>query len=157
VPGFLYGVLPYPVQFHPYTPDKVVSALQLLLMTGVAFWFYLPKLKVERAISLDTDWFYRMFGKGVAWFCHYPANAFRSGVQREVRRGVDWIMHWSRNPYRFPKAIFSFLRGEAKGRIREIFHESYRVDHYRLPVGLTIGSSFLFLIFWGLLSMMAWG
>jgi multicomponent Na+:H+ antiporter subunit D len=158
-PGLLYAVLPYPVDFHPYTPDKVVFALQLLLMTGAAFWFYLPRLKVEKAISLDTDWFYRMFGKGVAWFCNRPLNAFRSGVQDEIRRGVDWVTHWGGNPYRVPKLLLLLVRGERVGgkKYREFLHEQYRENAYRLPIGLAVGTSAFFLFLFGLIYMLVWG
>jgi multicomponent Na+:H+ antiporter subunit D len=58
-PGWLYARLPFAAGYHPYTVDHVVSALQLLLGTGVGFWLLLKKLGGEPTVSLDTDWFYR--------------------------------------------------------------------------------------------------
>ena len=157
VPGLLYAVLPHPVNFIPYSPDRVASALQLLLMTGAAFALYLPKLRAENTVSLDTDWFYRRFAKGVAWFCNHPLNALRAGIQDEVRRGVDRLIHWGRNPYRLPKAIFFTFRGDGKQKIRGISHEHYPVAHYKLPIGLGVGASAFFLVFFGLLYLIVWG
>ncbi|MBA3888667.1 MAG: Na(+)/H(+) antiporter subunit D [Acidobacteria bacterium] len=75
-PGWLYARLPFqPFEYHPYTVDHIVGTVQLLLGTGVAFWFLLPKLAGEPTVSIDTDWFYRgpfrgavmQFVKGAAW------------------------------------------------------------------------------------------
>ena len=59
-PGVLYAGLPFrPFEYHPYTADHVVAAVQLLLGTGAGFWLLLAKLSGEPTVSLDTDWFYR--------------------------------------------------------------------------------------------------
>lgn len=61
-PGVLYGLLPYPVDYEPYTTSHVVSMLQLLLFSALAFTFlmktglYPPEL---RSTVLDSDWLYR--------------------------------------------------------------------------------------------------
>jgi multicomponent Na+:H+ antiporter subunit D len=61
-PGVLYGLLPYSVEYVPYTTSHVVSMLQLLLFSALAFTFlmktglYPPEL---RSTVLDTDWLYR--------------------------------------------------------------------------------------------------
>ena len=59
-PGWLYSRLALqPVTYSPYTLDHVVSSLQLLVGTGVGFWFLLRKVGGEPTVSLDTDWVYR--------------------------------------------------------------------------------------------------
>ena len=61
-PKPLYAILPYPVDYIPYTADHVVGQLQLLLFGALAFALlmlsgvYPPEI---RAINLDMDWFYR--------------------------------------------------------------------------------------------------
>lgn len=66
-PQPLYSILPYPVDYVPYTAAHVVGQLQLLMFGALAFTllilsgYYPPEL---RAINLDTDWFYR---KGTKW------------------------------------------------------------------------------------------
>lgn len=62
VPGPLYDILPYPVDYVPYTGAHVVGQLQLLMFGALAFTLlilsgYYPA--EMRAINLDTDWFYR--------------------------------------------------------------------------------------------------
>jgi len=59
VPGLLYNILPYPVEYVPYTADHVVVQLQLLLFSGLAFFIMLPWMQRTLTISLDFDWFYR--------------------------------------------------------------------------------------------------
>ncbi len=64
-PAPLYAILPYEVDFHPYTSGHVIGQLQLLLFALLAFGFLMrtgihpPEL---RAINLDTDWIYRRAG-----------------------------------------------------------------------------------------------
>ncbi|PCJ76159.1 MAG: Na(+)/H(+) antiporter subunit D [Rhodobacteraceae bacterium] len=63
-PNFLYSLLPYDVEYHPYTTGHVVGQLQLLLFALLAFGVLMrtgihpPEI---RAINLDTDWTYRRF------------------------------------------------------------------------------------------------
>jgi multicomponent Na+:H+ antiporter subunit D len=58
-PGLLYPLLPYPVDYVPYTAGKVLFYLQLLLFSGLAFFVLLPLMKRTETISLDTDWLWR--------------------------------------------------------------------------------------------------
>ena len=65
-PGFLYSILPYPVDFVPYTAAHVLNVLQLLLFAGLASaLLFLSGLHPPeiRGINLDVDWFYRKLGK----------------------------------------------------------------------------------------------
>ena len=61
-PAPLYALLPYPVDYEPYTATHLVSTAQLLVFAVLAFCVlmrsgvYPPEL---RAINLDTDWVYR--------------------------------------------------------------------------------------------------
>ncbi len=63
-PEMLYAILPYPVNYVPYTVAHVVNMLQLLAFAALAFavlnryGFYPPEL---RSTNLDTDWIYRRF------------------------------------------------------------------------------------------------
>jgi multicomponent Na+:H+ antiporter subunit D len=61
-PQPLYRILPYSVDFHPYTATHVMAQLQLLLFFAFCFGMmnlmrlYPPEL---RSTNLDTDWIYR--------------------------------------------------------------------------------------------------
>jgi multicomponent Na+:H+ antiporter subunit D len=66
LPGPLYALLPYKVDFVPYTASHVVFYLQLLLFSGLAFFLVLGWLKRTLTITLDVDWFYRWLGPTLA-------------------------------------------------------------------------------------------
>ncbi|MFQ6017911.1 MAG: proton-conducting transporter membrane subunit, partial [Kiloniellaceae bacterium] len=61
-PQPLYSLLPYPVEFVPYTTTHVITQLQLLLFSAFAFavlmrtGLYPPEMK---STNLDSDWLYR--------------------------------------------------------------------------------------------------
>ena len=59
-PGPLYSVLPYPVDFEPYTGDHITGSLGILMFTALGFFMLLKYLHPKNLISLDTDWSYRM-------------------------------------------------------------------------------------------------
>ncbi|MBL95298.1 MAG: Na(+)/H(+) antiporter subunit D [Magnetovibrio sp.] len=63
-PTALYTILPYPVDYVPYTTAHVITQLQLLFFSALAFTYlmvsglYPPEL---RSTNLDFDWVYRKF------------------------------------------------------------------------------------------------
>jgi len=64
-PQPLYDILPYPVDYIPYTGAHVVGQLQLLMFGALAFTLLIMSgiYPAEmRAVNLDTDWFYRVGG-----------------------------------------------------------------------------------------------
>jgi len=65
-PKFLYSLLPYPVEFVPYTAPHVLSQMQLLMFSALAFTLLLLSgiYPAEmRAINLDADLIYRTGGR----------------------------------------------------------------------------------------------
>ncbi len=93
-PELLYAILPYPVDYQPYTTGHVVTMLQLLLFAALAFVFlwkvglYPPEL---RSVVLDFDWVYRRLlpqaWSGVAdgWMI---SQRWFLGVADRTRRGL---------------------------------------------------------------------
>ena len=77
---YLYRMLPYPVEYQPYTAYHVSETLQLLLFTAVGFFLLIKKLAPEPTISLDTDWFYRMGGRAFLWLAKNPVQWIDNGV-----------------------------------------------------------------------------
>lgn len=65
-PGALYALLPYPVHYEPYTGTHVITQLQLLLFSGLAFFVMLESLRRTLTITLDVDWLYRVLFRSVA-------------------------------------------------------------------------------------------
>jgi multicomponent Na+:H+ antiporter subunit D len=91
-PGILYRHLPFSSEFIPYTGDHVVSQLQLLLFSGLAFFLMLGWLKRTLTITLDTDWFYRALGPALARPLQAAvANGWR-GLSRSVESGAGSVI-----------------------------------------------------------------
>jgi len=65
-PAPLYAILPFPVDYIPYTRAHVIEMLQLLLFSGLAFFIMLPYMKRTLTITLDWDWLYRWLGPRAA-------------------------------------------------------------------------------------------
>ncbi|RKT43352.1 Na(+)/H(+) antiporter subunit D [Thiocapsa rosea] len=87
-PQLLYAILPYPVDYQPYTVEHVLTQLQLLLFAGFAFFVMLDQMKRTRTISLDFDWFYRRFFHSLGdEFTNRTANA-RDGMEQSALRAI---------------------------------------------------------------------
>lgn len=95
-PGLLYALLPYDVEYVPYTLSHVLAQMQLLCFALLAFVWLMksgihpPEIK---AVNLDTDWLYRratptIYGRisvGVASLWHAAASQTEQVLQR-IRR-----------------------------------------------------------------------
>lgn len=98
-PGPLYSLLPYPVEFEPYTPFHVLGMSQLLFFGSLAFTLlilsgiYPSELRV---IHLDADWFYRIAGKRFVWFCKEPLINFGSFLDKTILRVAYLVISYSR-------------------------------------------------------------
>lgn len=77
-PDPLYAILPYPIDYHPYTIYHVVGQLQLLLFALLAFAFlyrwgiHPPEI---RAVNLDSDWTYRKAGPSVMYWLSWVVGS----------------------------------------------------------------------------------
>lgn len=92
-PEALYAILPYPIAFDPYTTTHVVTQLQLLAWSALAFsvlvrtGIYPPEL---RSVNLDFDWGYRklmpVVATGVWGAVSRGWEAFNTAVEHLVKR-----------------------------------------------------------------------
>jgi len=97
-PGYLYDILPYPVNYAPYTTTHVVTQLQLLLFSALGFgWLmrtglYPPEVK---STNLDLDWSYRRLLPAtikVIGRIYVPADRYiRSMFIRRVERFIESV------------------------------------------------------------------
>ena len=68
-PQTLYALLPFQTEYEPYSITHVITQLQLLFFSALAFtWLirqgiYPPEL---HSVNLDSDWLYRMPGRWLA-------------------------------------------------------------------------------------------
>ncbi|HOW74398.1 MAG TPA: Na(+)/H(+) antiporter subunit D [Candidatus Competibacteraceae bacterium] len=97
-PEALYAILPYSVDFDPYTTTHVITQLQLLAWSALAFsvlvrsGIYPPEL---RSVNLDFDWAYRKLlpavavrvwdGLDRAWTC------LTDTVERQVKAVIQFL------------------------------------------------------------------
>jgi multicomponent Na+:H+ antiporter subunit D len=84
---YLYRMLPYPVDYHPYTSYHVSETLQILLFTAVGFFLLVKKLEPEAKISLDLDWPYRAGGRAFLWLAKKPIQTIDTFVGEIYRLG----------------------------------------------------------------------
>ncbi len=67
-PGVLYALLPYQVEYKPYTTSHVLAQMQLLCFALLAFVFLMRKglhPPEVRGVNLDSDWIYRKLAPGL--------------------------------------------------------------------------------------------
>jgi multicomponent Na+:H+ antiporter subunit D len=90
-PAPLYALLPYDVDYVPYTTFHVVTQLQLLFFSALAFTIlmltriYPPEMK---SVNLDTDWTYRRFLPAIVTRVADVVSQFWSAKMRFwLRRG----------------------------------------------------------------------
>jgi len=84
-PRFLYSILPYPVDFIPYTASHVLFQLQLLMFSALAFTLLLLSgiYPAEiRAINIDADLIYRKGGRLFYRAMDKGLNAFNRTVEQ---------------------------------------------------------------------------
>ncbi len=87
-PGPLYDILPFPVNYEPYTGEHLVFQFQLLLFADLAFFVLLPMMRRTETISLDVDWFYRRFFSELGKQFTYRSSVTRDGLEAAGRRRV---------------------------------------------------------------------
>ncbi len=89
-PQPLYNLLPFIVDYVPYTGAHVVGQLQLLMFGALAFallilsGYYPPEIK---SINLDVDWSYRKIGRGAYFIMDRGLNALNR-LSESVLMGV---------------------------------------------------------------------
>jgi multicomponent Na+:H+ antiporter subunit D len=100
-PGPLYALLPYPVDFEPYTGAHVTESLGILMFTALGFVIFLRALDPENTISIDTDWFYRKGARSFMWLAERPLARYEKAVS-----GLS------------DTAVLPFLHGSARAGLR---------------------------------------
>lgn len=100
-PGLLYSVLPFPMDYHPYTIEHIVSALQLLLLTAAVFFLLKKWFEPRASISIDVDWFYRKGAPFFRFIAHKPIAQYEQWVteayQTVLIRPAKTVAQWAWN------------------------------------------------------------
>jgi multicomponent Na+:H+ antiporter subunit D len=90
-PWLLYSMLPFPVDYIPYTDAHVLTQVQLLFFSALAFvWLQLTGLYPPElpGINLDAEWSYRKLLPGFTRWITAWAAMLRGGLLRHGKTGV---------------------------------------------------------------------
>ena len=135
---YLYKMLPYAVDYHPYTAYHVSETLQILLFTGLGFFLLLKKLVPEPKISLDLDWPYRMGGRAFLWLARKPVQAVDTFVGEVYRvAGLVPLMFTARFAGLIDNDVIDGLVDGVAGGVRGIGRRLRSVQRGQLQENLT--------------------
>ncbi len=91
-PEPLYALLPYPVDYQPYTSGHVITQLQLLFFAALAFAL-LVRFNIYpaeyRSINLDFDWIYRRALPKLVRYITARVTAFWRGFAGFAERRIE--------------------------------------------------------------------
>ena len=164
-PGFLYSLLPYPVDYQPYTASHVITTYQLLFFGAFAYVLLLRSgiFPAEmRAANLDVDWFYRKGAQAFMWFVNNPMAGLSAKINRVAFDIIPSSLIWAgKNPFAVLKIASDTLllrfsgpekRAEIEQRIKKE-KDIYPGDIIRhWPIGSTVLWITLFLLAYLLVS-----
>jgi multicomponent Na+:H+ antiporter subunit D len=91
-PAALYALLPFPVEYEPFTAGHVLAQVQLLFFGALAFvWLnltglYPPELK---SVNLDVEWLYRRLAPRLAMAVGGFIGRADHALRRVVLDGLD--------------------------------------------------------------------
>ena len=146
-PDYLYRMLPFPVEYEPYTAYHLSETVQILGFTALAFYLLRKKLAPEPKLNLDLDWFYR---RATAWILRLdkrwlePVNEWVGEIYRTVgyRFALGAAALWSRFDV---KAIDGVVDGVAYG-VRNLGDATRRTQTGRLQQYIATAVAALLLI-----------
>lgn len=148
-PDYLYNMLPYAVDYHPYNSYHLAETFHLLGFTGLGFYIMVNYLKPHDVSNLDLDWFYRKGALAFMWLARKPVNAANEWVSNVYQTvGLRFTMAAARAFSWFDwEGIDWALDGSAKGMVkaggqtRQL--QTGKLQHY---IGAAAGLVFVVLI-----------
>lgn len=158
-PQPLYGVLPFgEVHYQAYTLAHVTTQLQLLMLSALVFFLFLPLLKRTETISLDTDWLYRMGGRQLYRILDGGLNGLNRFCDRFFAREMTRTAtaFFSRAPASILLTLLTFFpfvgdRVTKPGEdLRDYFEKA--IDSGSLPLGVSAAVSALLMMLFFFLS-----
>ncbi len=154
-PKPLYDILPYEVHYHAYTFARVIAQLQLLMLSALVFFLFLPLLKRTETISVDTDWFYRKGGRLFYRAADRALNGINGASERIfVGRLAAFLGRISRDgPARgllllsLPAWLVAGLRGQALSQKEKVLRSTLRTGTSPLGIGAALATLLLIVLF----------
>ena len=157
-PGPLYSILPYPVEYVPYTAPHILGQTQLLFFSALAFTLLLLAgiYPAEiRAINLDTDWFYRKGGKVFLVFMDKGLNGLNRWCDLVFVKGIaGWLCRISRDVVARGALLVmvSFwiamgLRGERLSIRKSHLYANIMEGNWPVGISAGVALAFIFILF----------
>jgi multicomponent Na+:H+ antiporter subunit D len=148
----LYRLLPYPVDYVPYTPWKVLQATLLLGFTGLGFYFMRRVIAPHAGRNLDFDALYRRVGNFFVAVLARPLAALDNIWTELYRRiGLRGLLAAARGAGIFDrKGIDTVVDGTAYG-VRDAGRWATRLQTGRLQdhlAWMTIAALLVFFAVW---------
>ena len=158
-PQPLYNILPFPVDYVPYTGEHIVGQLQLLMFGALAFALLMLSgiYPAEiRAINLDSDWIYRRAGQAFFRGSDKIFNGLNELGNRLFVETIPGLLNrFFSDPARNIQQHLARLAAEANGDERGLEEQRRRIDHRARFLAYPIGSSvFLAVVFMAVLSIL---
>jgi multicomponent Na+:H+ antiporter subunit D len=153
-PELLYAVMPFSVEYRPYTAAHLLEALELLGFSALAFWYFRSYMTPKAKISLDIDWLYRI---SAPWLRRYIVTALNDGfalVDTFALQCARRVSALASNPLALLPDLAG-LRPAAARRWKSSADRDYDPDRYRAPIGIALLialASFISLLGWDLVS-----
>lgn len=148
-PDYLYNMLPYAVNYHPYTSYHLTETFHLIGFTGLGFYIMVKYLKPHDVSNLDLDWFYRRGAGWFMWLAKHPVNATNEWVSNiykniglrltmALARALSWF-DWEGIDW----ALDGSARGVVKGGEQVRQFQTGKLQHY---IGAAVALLFIVLI-----------
>lgn len=154
-PQPLYALLPYSVDFEPYTGVHLTESLSLLMFTALGFVLFLRALDPENTISIDTDWFYRKGARLFMWFAEKPLARYEKAVSNVSETAALPFLHGTARAGLWIDltGVDAVVNGVARsilrggGRLRRL--QTGVVTHYALAmIAGVIAAAVVFAVVW---------
>ncbi len=156
-PKPLYDILPFPVDYHPYTISHVLTQTQLLFFSALAFTLLLMGgiyPAEQRAINLDSDWFYRKAARGLYAMMDDLLNPLNAWCESVVMGLASFAADFFRDAGAKLALFFSVnlwllqgFRGKRLAIKKEQLYNDIIQGTLPIGIGAAVAISFILLIF----------
>ncbi len=148
-PKVLYDLLPFPVEYHPYTLPHLSEMLQILSFTGLVFFLLVKKLQPEAKLNLDMDWFYR---KGARVFMKLDERVISvvDSIWGELYRivGLNLLFKNARISYGFDRKVIDGVVDGSATTVRGVGSIVRKLQTGRIQAYIGLSLFMFFLILW---------
>lgn len=147
----VYPLLPYPVEYAPYTPEHIMAQTQLLFFSALAFSLMLLAgvYPAEiRSTNLDADWVFRKGGRVVGTLADVGLNDLNDAADHAfVHRFAGRVLNFARNaPARLVLPPARLVWGLQRLSDEEVARRARRLEISFVRHSYPVGASALFAI-----------